>query len=612
MSNRLKKATPKKSTPAYSNTGTGKNYLLIPLFILIAVVPLIMKLYIYDSGLSKYGWFADTNSSVDIFLHSKAVMVIFLAVTMAFILVVKRIMGSMPSLKKEYWLFFLLGYGALTFLSTVCSEYRSFGFSGIYEQFESVWVILSYCMITFYTFVVFRTKEDIKPIKIAFLILLAAISFIGLSQFFGHDFFESTLGKALIIPSEHANLRDQLSFSFSGSANNAVYLTLYNPNYVGVFTALLLPITLIFIPFSKNALAKAAWGVLSILLLVCAFGSGSKAFLIALVGIAFVAVIICRKYFLKHYLLVLITVCTFVIIVRAAFAYMGISPIDYVKNALTLKEVSYPLNDIDITEDSVKVVYNNETLQVKCTNSSGFVFLEFYDENGNVIESTTGDNNITRLTDERFSSFSFSLYSGQNVFPYVVGMRIDNAEFLFTNIEGEGYTYVTHHFEADMLIDSPSAFPNKYNRLMSGRGFIWSKSIPLLKDSIILGSGADSFSLVFPNSDYVDRTNAGYGDILITKPHSLYLQIAIQHGIPAFICFIVVCAWYLLQSLKLYWKTDFSNKFHLLGIALMLGVIGYLILGITNDSSITCAPLFWMALGLGYAVNRINKEDVVK
>ena len=40
----------------------------------------------------------------------------------------------------------------------------------------------------------------------------------------------------------------------------------------------------------------------------------------------------------------------------------------------------------------------------------------------------------------------------------------------------------------------------------------------------------------------------------------------------------------------------------------MLGVIGYLIAGISNDSCVTIAPIFWVLLGIGFAVNRINRE----
>ena len=38
---------------------------------------------------------------------------------------------------------------------------------------------------------------------------------------------------------------------------------------------------------------------------------------------------------------------------------------------------------------------------------------------------------------------------------------------------------------------------------------------------------------------------------------------------------------------------------------IMISLIGYLLMGITNDSSVTVAPLSFVILGLGFAINRI-------
>ena len=41
------------------------------------------------------------------------------------------------------------------------------------------------------------------------------------------------------------------------------------------------------------------------------------------------------------------------------------------------------------------------------------------------------------------------------------------------------------------------------------------------------------------------------------------------------------------------------------GIGLALGVVGYLFSGMLNDSMVVVAPLYWLMIGLGLAVNRI-------
>jgi O-antigen ligase len=88
---------------------------------------------------------------------------------------------------------------------------------------------------------------------------------------------------------------------------------------------------------------------------------------------------------------------------------------------------------------------------------------------------------------------------------------------------------------------------NDLGKSFSGRAFIWSRTLPLLMDNIFLGTGPDTFLLAFPNDDFVALSNSGYGDELITKPHNMYLQTAVQTGVLSLICFLVFYIWYFLE-----------------------------------------------------------------
>ncbi len=607
MSNKLHK-TENVKKHAYVSNPNAKNFLLIPLILLIIIVPLVVHLYAYDANMSEFAWFTGSATEYDIFLYHKGVLLTIIAAVMAFALIIKLMLGAFPSLKKDYWLFFLLGYAVLTFLSTALSEYSYYGFNGLFEQFETIWVILSYCVVTFYTFIIVRTEKDVNIVKTALFALLSIMCAIGITQFIGKDFFSSALGRKLIIPEKHAELREILDFSFSSNATHQVYLTLYNPNYVGMFTALLLPVTAILIPTSKKIISKLLWSIISVLLLICAFGSGSKAFLISLIAIALIAVLLCRKYLLRFYIPLLIAVCVLVVTVRGAFAYIGVNPIDYVKKGLTITKNNYAIQNIEMGEEDVIVTYNNEILKIRYLNVNGYFIYEFRTEDNEIIEFERTSAYTYVLKDKSFDGLSFTHYAGFNNYDLIGSINYKGNEIYFTFIEDEGFQYITTALKPDTFTPSESAVFTNYDRLASGRGFIWSKTIPLLKDNLILGSGADTFAIEFPHNDYLARLNSGYYNTIITKPHSLYLQIGVQHGVLALICFLVVCIWYIIQSLMLYWKVDFSNKNQLFGVGLMLGVIGYLILGISNDSSVTLAPLFWMILGLGFAVNKINQN----
>ena len=600
----------------------GGNYALIPLLLVIFLVPLIMRVYLYDSGLTGFTWYPDRTPETDVFLYWKGILLASLAAIMTIILVVK-LAKNFTEILREYWIYFLLGYGLLALISTIASPYRHFGFSGIYEQFESIWVILSYVVVSLYTAYIVRNDEDLRVVRKAFFYLIVVLCFLGVMQLIGHDFFESDLGRRILVPEglaietgegrrilsaeEIKDMRDGLSYSFSGSGIHQVYMTLYNPNYVGAFASLLLPIMVILAIASKKVVNKIAWGILSLILLVCTFGSGSKTFILSLGVVAIIAVIFCRKIIIKYWKYTLAAIAVVAICGTAYFSYMNVNLFQYVKNALIVPKSENLLENFEVTENSAIITYKGEKLTVQYLASEDGIYFIFSDENGTILEQTTLEDGLIQVNDERFQEIRFLVYAGTEEYPYFPAAVINGTPLLFTATEN-GYRYVNSCAKIDDFGAAESALFTDYEHFASGRGYIWSRTIPILKKTLILGTGADSFSLAFPQNDYLGRFNAGYNNSLITKPHNLYLQIGVQQGVLGLICFLVACLLYFIQSCKLYWKADLSNFRHIFGIGVMLGVTGYLISGIANDSCVALAPLFWVLLGLGYAINRMNKR----
>lgn len=587
---------------------TRKDYSLLPLILVMLMIPLIVRMITYDSRLSQFDWFPNKAEAVDLFLYWKSVALTVIGVTLA-VLISMRLRKESLSLKKNLWICFLAGYGGLAFLSTLFSEYRSFGFSGIYEQFESIWVVLTYCLITVYAYLVVRKDSDLQTIRKTMFILLTIMGCLGMTQLLGHDFFESALGKFLIAP---ADARSSLVFNFSGSGTHQVYLTLYNPNYVGVFASLLMPIAVMLIFITDKKWAKFLWVALAVLLMVCTFGSGSKTFLISFVASLILALFFCRRLILRYWKFMIPLAILIMVVSGWYFRIHNLNPFQYVKNAVMVSENNYSLKDFGVDENGFYVNYNDEKLNFAYYDIDGYVCFEVTDGKGTVLETLPLGGGQHGINDGRYLNFRIALYQGDEVHPYYAGVSISGAAPLMFTKDETGYAFVNSGLKIDEIKPAESAILTNYLRFASGRGYIWSRTFPLLKDSIILGTGADTFSLVFPHDDYVMRYNAGYHTELITRPHNMYLQIAVQHGFLALICYLVVCLIYFLQSCKLYWKADISNKHHLLGIGIMLGVVGYLIAGIPNDSTITVAPLFWAWLGIGFAVNKMNKEETIK
>ena len=88
----------------------------------------------------------------------------------------------------------------------------------------------------------------------------------------------------------------------------------------------------------------------------------------------------------------------------------------------------------------------------------------------------------------------------------------------------------------------------------------------------------------------------------------MYLQIAVQTGVPSLIAFLIFFGWYIISSLRLYWKQSYESYMSKIGVGILASVIGYLILALTNDSCIAVSPIFWVLTGIGLAINRQLKK----
>ena len=131
---------------------------------------------------------------------------------------------------------------------------------------------------------------------------------------------------------------------------------------------------------------------------------------------------------------------------------------------------------------------------------------------------------------------------------------------------------------------------------------------PLLKKNIILGAGADNFVLEFPQQDIKSKLEfLGDPYVIIDKPHNMFLQTGINDGCIALLVMIALFVLYVAQTIKRIF-TDNNKYLQAVRYGLMAGCIAYMITGLTTDSVVSVAPVFWIMLGAGFGVNMIGIE----
>lgn len=603
---------------------------LLPLFVILCVHPLFMRLYQYDNGLSSFAWNNETGNSSDLFLHGKMVLfeIICISCIVLFLIYLFRTETQLH-LPKIFLL--LAGYAALALVSTLASEYRQFGFSGIDEQFENVWCLLGYVLVMVYIYIVVQDFKYIRMLMYALLLSAFVIGVIGAFQFIGHDLLLTNFAKSLYIPAALRDLGVSLNLGFG-----TVYMTLYNPGYVGLYTSLVCPILLVLFFYDEKKSVRILSMTAFVLLVTGAIGAGTLAGYIGLVSTFAILLVLMFRNVLRTRKSILYTILGVVLLGMAAFGIYAFHQywtarhadstpaqpapgyaLEVTEENQSVDAVSpedYPLTSITETDDYVEFCYDGITFRETMYIENNMVYMDFSDAAGNPVafdyDEASMEYTLTEPGLEGITSYSATLLDEYVGFV----TTFDGKSWVFT------YTYkddVLSYYTVNALghldknITSESAVFTEHYRLFSGRGYIWAKTIPLLKNYIFLGSGADSFMLIFPQSDYLSAYKGGYENMLISKPHCLYLQIAVQTGLVSLILLLAFYLWYAVKCLKLYFGKEIQTQAQALAVAIFSGTIGFLVVSLINDSSICTTPLFAVLLGLGIVVNRINERDTM-
>lgn len=268
----------------------------------------------------------------------------------------------------------------------------------------------------------------------------------------------------------------------------------------------------------------------------------------------------------------------------------------------------YSITEIETNDEDIVFHVNDEELHIsyQYNETEGTIVMSFLDEKGDSVPySQVDDMGRMHADDEKYQDCSVMPIQIREDLGLQVTM--DGLDWHFVNKDNTYYFYnafgkytkINKIEKADVFTDS----------VVSGRGELWNYLIPKLKQCVILGSGANTFTMTYPNDNYIAKKYKNLESLFDVKAHNMYFQQWVEEGLLSLICFLAFYVWYFISSIRLYWKVKKQDTISAIGIGILLGTVTYMTAGLANDSNVCTAPVFWTAIGIGLAVNRIVKKE---
>lgn len=605
---------------------------MLPAAFFTAFVIIITRMHVYQRDMSQFFWSgqgADAQLS-DFFSYFKMVAIVTCAI-LAVVFLLYRVFVQALYIEKSIYYYPMAAYAILVLLSYAFSEYKEFALWGYNDRFEGTVTLLAYMVMLFYIINTVRTEKNVKWIIYPVAVSSFLLGLLGISQAAGMDFFQTTFGKKLITPSWFWDQVDNLNFTFQ---NREIYQTVYNINYVSFYLTLLIPLFGLLFIYSMNKgseerlYAKMIWGTLFGLAVYNLIGSASSGGLMGMFVVVLVAAIVLNKRILQWWKPIAILMVVTVLIGGLTFqrwvpeftgalnSVLGNTPASETQvaegSAAAAEMPKLDYIDTDGNDIRFSVGGNEAIITTSPENPSS---IKIVDLDGKAIELVPTDvPPVYAMGDERFNTCLIQPAQDENGNNYILFTADMQKQLWPMRISDEGVQYLNGLGVLVDLDQIPSVGWANNGSWGNGRGYIFSRSIPMMKETLFLGHGADTYCLYFPQEDYVGKYNSGSFskiiNIIVDKPHNMYIGIAINTGILSLFSLFFIWGIYIIQSIKLYLRTPFKIFSEYVGASILFSVCGFLVAGLVNDSTVSTFPMYYGLLGTGIAINKILKQQM--
>ena len=570
--------------------------------------------------------------------------------------------------KLRFPVIFIGGYVLFSVLSFVFCDYKETAFFGVNSEYEGLLAILSYAAVFMLAVFFLKPKADgdnklsltsIFKYGIIAVSLLAGI--LGIIEIFVSPILEFTFVQDLISSEENRTIaRSIRNENFIGQ----ICLMFHNPGFLGGFCALITPVC-IALSMEGKKIRGIVCSVAAGLLIMDTWWSNSRVALVAVILTVPAFMVMSVAGIKKNKLgkgedsvrrciinvgIAVVTGVLMIVLSEVLPTYSSRYREEHVTSTVAETAGSttyykYKLTKAELT-DGALYLYSGETLLkisvdrmiydtqivrgVDRDFSECLVFSDGNDRIGQekiipaVLPATNirGEKSGFGFNDDRYRAVKIAL---DDRLMYIDLGYSGTVEFYLTEdgikLIGQG---------SALLDEIPQPRVTGLESLYSfstGRGYMWVQSLPLLWESLIVGGGNGTFAFRFRQNEIVGLLNThGSCKYVMDRPHNWYLQIALSDGVTALICVLALFLWYIIGFIRKYkgkpvmdepdvftkaavsgTVTGAGNEFGFFDIGLFLGLTGFMLCGMINDSSVTANPWFWLLLGC--AVTRLVKAD---
>lgn len=542
----------------------------------------------------------------DLFLYYKEIFLIVTGILMLLFLVGENIFPDnirtdtpIKDRHNRRLLVCVLLYICGAVLSAIFSSDRYTAMMGSPTEGEGVFAVISYMLLFLGSMNFFCEKKSLELLQCTLMLLMIVTILLTCVEFIGGPLFEIPFLRSLLAGEEY---QSYLAGIKNESYRSFVTLTFYNPNYFGGFCLLLIPFAQMFLLRSRKTLQRIGYGILVAGMFFCVLAAKSTTSVYLAMGEIMALMVLSwmsdRDGRKNIWINAGISAALTVLLLLTVNAAGGGKLVNISKNALTNqnqteeKEILYLLTDIRIEEKRLILCAGEQELVAE--SKDGVV--RFFDGRGEQIDSAVVGENTLELTGEGYTRILVSVYTNRLEFElgYDAPVSFYLKDDRFYGI-GQNGAYLTEVSLGDMR----ERFGVGVYSWFTGRGYAWVNTLSLLKDTLFIGRGAGNFALYFPQNDYVGLLNThGSTSVYIDKPHSMYLQTAVNQGGIAFMAMLALFAGSFVQYLTVRRHYKPQNIIVFMADASAVAFVAYAGYSCLNDSIVTVAPVFWILYGV--------------